>query len=70
MASIQAFILWFPPERTSTMIAIAFSVGGLGAITAGAPLEWALRHYDWRQIFAALAGATLLLGAVYGAWVP
>ena len=70
MASIQAFVLWFPPERTSTMIALAFSVGGLGAITASSPLDAALRHFDWRDIFAALAAATVALSAVFFAWVP
>jgi predicted MFS family arabinose efflux permease len=70
MASIQAFVLWFPPERTSTMIAIAFSVGGLGAISASSPLEAVLRHFDWREIFTALAVFTLLLSMVFLAWVP
>jgi predicted MFS family arabinose efflux permease len=70
MASIQAFVLWFPPERTSTMIAIAFSVGGLGAITASSPLDAALRHLDWRQIFTGLAVATLGLSALFFLWVP
>jgi len=55
MASIQAFILWFPPERMGTMIALAYSMGGLGAIAASAPLELALRAYSWREIFAFLA---------------
>ena len=70
MASIQAFILWFPPERMSTMIALAYSMGGLGAITASAPLEMALRAYTWRDIFAFLAALTLLLSAVFALLVP
>ncbi|HEX4928267.1 MAG TPA: MFS transporter [Burkholderiales bacterium] len=70
MAAIQAFVLWFPPERTSSMIALAFSVGGLGAITASSPLEAALARFDWREIFTGLAAATLALSAVFFAWVP
>lgn len=70
MASIQAFVLWFPPERTSTMIALGFSIGGLGAITASSPLHAALRHFDWREIFTALAVLTLALSAIFFAWVP
>ena len=70
MASIQAFVLWFPAERTATMIALAYSMGGLGALTASVPLEFALRHYDWRQIFNALAAATLVLAAVFVLLVP
>ena len=70
MASIQAFVLWFPPERTATMIALAYSMGGLGALTASAPLELTLRVFDWRQVFQALAAATLLLAAVFAFVVP
>jgi predicted MFS family arabinose efflux permease len=70
MGMIQAFVLWFPPERTGTMIALAYSMGGLGAITASSPLEAALGHLDWRQIFIGLAGATLLLAVVFALWVP
>jgi predicted MFS family arabinose efflux permease len=70
MASMHAFILWFPPERTATMIALAYSMGGLGAMTASVPLEVALRHVDWRDIFEVLAIATLCLSAVFALWVP
>jgi predicted MFS family arabinose efflux permease len=70
MATIQAFILWFPPERMSTMIALAYSMGGLGAIAASAPLELALRAFSWREIFGFLAAATLLLSALFALFVP
>jgi len=70
MASMQAFVLWFPAERTAIMIALAYSMGGLGALSASAPLELALRHFEWRQIFHALAAATLALSAVFALWVP
>jgi MFS family permease len=70
MATIQAFILWFPPERMSTMIALAYSMGGLGAIAASAPLEVALRTFSWREIFEVLAGATLVLSSLFILLVP
>jgi MFS family permease len=70
MATIQAFILWFPPERMSTMIALAYSMGGLGAIAASAPLELALRAFSWREIFEVLAGATLILSSIFILLVP
>jgi predicted MFS family arabinose efflux permease len=70
MGTIQAFVLWFPPERTGTMIALAYSVGGLGAISASSPLDAALRHFDWREIFIGLAAATLALSALFALWVP
>jgi MFS family permease len=70
MASIQAFVLWFPAERTATMIALAYSMGGLGALTASVPFEFALRFYDWRQIFHVFAGLTLALAAAFALVVP
>ncbi|HYG54690.1 MAG TPA: MFS transporter [Burkholderiales bacterium] len=70
MATIQAFILWHPPERMSTMIALAYSMGGLGAITASAPLEFTLRYFDWRQVFQAFAVAALALSLVFFLVVP
>jgi predicted MFS family arabinose efflux permease len=70
MGSVQAFVLWFPPARTATMIALAYSMGGLGAITASVPLEIALRQFTWREIFQALAAVTLILSALFAFWVP
>jgi MFS family permease len=70
MASIQAFILWFPPERMSTMIALAYSMGGLGAIAASAPLEIALRHFSWREVFEVLAVFTIFLSGIFALLVP
>jgi predicted MFS family arabinose efflux permease len=70
MATMQAFVLWFAPERMSTMIALAYSMGGLGALTASAPLELALRQFGWRDIFEFLALLTLCLSALFVFWVP
>jgi predicted MFS family arabinose efflux permease len=70
MSTIQAFVLWFPPARTATMIALAYSMGGLGAISASAPVELALRQFDWREIFMVLAAVTLALSALFAFWVP
>ena len=70
MATLQAFVLWFRPERMSTMMALAYSMGGLGALTASAPLELALRALGWRDIFNALAVATLALSMVFLILVP
>ena len=70
MATMHAFVLWFPPERTATMFALAYSMGGLGAITTSAPLELALRQYDWRDIFEVLASTTLALSVMFWLAVP
>jgi MFS family permease len=59
MASFHAFVLWAPPDRLPFLNGAMMSVGALGALSATAPVEWALSSVTWRQLFAALAFATL-----------
>ena len=70
MSSILAFVLWYPPERLSTMNGIAFSAGALGSITVSVPLELLLRVWPWRDAFLLLVGATLAVSMVLWFWVP
>jgi predicted MFS family arabinose efflux permease len=70
MASLTAFVLWYPADRLSTMNAIAFSVGMVGAIAATVPLELLLRVWPWRQAFLLIVGLTLVVSLVLWLWVP
>jgi MFS family permease len=70
MASFTAFVLWYPPERISTMNAIAFSAGAVGAMTATVPLELLLRVWPWREAFMLIVAATLVVSVVLWFWVP
>lgn len=70
MASLTAFVLWYPPGRLSTMNAIAFSAGALGAMTTTVPLELLLRAWHWRQAFVLIVGATVAVSLVLWLWVP
>jgi predicted MFS family arabinose efflux permease len=70
MASLTAFVLWYPPERISTMNGIAFAAGAVGAMTATVPLELLLRVWDWRQVFMLLVAANLAVSLVLWLWVP
>jgi predicted MFS family arabinose efflux permease len=70
MASLTAFVLWYPADRLSTMNAVAFSVGMLGAIAATVPLELLLRVWPWRQAFLLIVGLTLMVSLVLWLWVP
>jgi predicted MFS family arabinose efflux permease len=45
-------------------------MGGLGAMTASLPLDAALGHFDWRQIFVGLSGAVVVLSLLFAIWVP
>ncbi len=63
MACFQAFVLWYPPERTGTMIALAYAVGGLGAMSVSVPLEFALRVVEWRTAVLVFAAASVVVSA-------
>ena len=70
MAALTAFVLWYPPERISTMTGIAFSAGAVGAMTATVPLELLLRAWGWREAFLLIVGVTAVLSIVFWLWVP
>src|SRR3990172_2114371 len=59
MASFQAFMLWAPSARIPLLNGAVMAVGALGALSATAPVEWALSFVTWRELFAALAVVTL-----------
>jgi predicted MFS family arabinose efflux permease len=70
MSSLTAFVLWYPVERLSTMNAIAFSVGIVGAMAVTVPLELLLRIWPWRQAFLLIVGATVIVSLLLWLWVP
>lgn len=70
MAGVTAFARWFPRERLAFINGCLFTAGGLGAITATAPIEAALSITDWRGVFYALAAATLAVAIVIFAMAP
>ncbi len=57
MAGLKALSLWFPRERLPLVNACYLAVGGLGALSATAPVEALLHLTDWRGLFTGLAGA-------------
>ncbi|MGA1599350.1 MAG: MFS transporter [bacterium] len=59
MAAFKAYVMWFPPEKLPMINGLQMVAGGLGALSATAPLQWALGWTDWRGIFWALALATV-----------
>jgi len=58
MASMKAFTLWFPMSRFATLSGWLLAAGGLGALSASAPVEALLRLTDWRGVFDGLAALT------------
>ena len=70
MSSLTAFVLWYPADRLSTMNAIAFSIGIVGAMTVTVPLELLLRVWPWRQAFMLIVAVTVVVSLVLWLWVP
>jgi predicted MFS family arabinose efflux permease len=70
MAAFKAFSSWLPPERLPLANAVQMVSGGIGALTATAPVEAALRLTDWRGVFLVLAALTLLAALAIFLVVP
>lgn len=59
MSSFKAFVLWFPRERLPLVNGVFMSFGGLGALAATVPVEWAVQAGGWRLVFAFLGVLTI-----------
>ncbi len=70
MAAFKAFVLWCPARRLPLINGLQMAAGGLGAITATAPVEALLRVTDWRVVFSLLALMTLVVAVVVFTIVP
>jgi predicted MFS family arabinose efflux permease len=70
MASMTAFVLWFPLERMATLVGWMLLVGAVGALSATKPVELALRVIDWRTLFVMLAGYAVCASVAIFALVP
>ncbi|MEI7536329.1 MAG: MFS transporter [Comamonadaceae bacterium] len=62
IAMLKIIALSFDERRFATLVGLAMLIGNLGSVLAGAPLSWLAQLTNWRNIFVALAGVSLLLG--------
>ena len=70
MAAFKAFVIWFPAPQLSLVNGIQMTSGGLGALSATAPVEGLLGIMDWRSVFLLLSMATLVVALVVFFVVP
>ena len=70
MAAFKAFVLWFPQNQWPRINGIQMAAGGLGALTATAPVEAMLGITDWRGVFTILAGITIVVALIVFWVVP
>lgn len=70
MAAFKAFVMWFPAAQLPLINGIQMTSGGLGALSATAPVEALLGVMDWRSVFLILALVTLVVALVVFFVVP
>jgi MFS family permease len=70
MAAFKAFVDWFPADKLPMANGLQLAAGGLGALSATAPVEAALHWTDWRGVFLLLAVFTLVVAVTVFLSVP
>jgi predicted MFS family arabinose efflux permease len=70
MAAIKAYTLWFPAQQWPRINGLHLAAGGLGALSATVPVEFALGYADWRDVFMLLAALSGLVAAAIFWIVP
>lgn len=70
MAGLLANALWFSGPRLALINGLFMGIGGLGAVSAGAPVELALGFTDWRGVLGALAIVTFALALAQFTLIP
>jgi len=70
MGAIKAFSLWFPLSRMATLNGLYLGIGGLGGLSATAPVEALLGPFGWRVLFYGLAAASILAASLIFFVVP
>lgn len=70
MGAFKAFVQWFPGERLPLVNGLQMAVGAVGAMTATAPVEFAMGFTDWRGVFMGLGVLTLACAAILFMVVP
>src|SRR4030095_6655772 len=70
MAPIKAIVTWYPVARQASLSGWIMMAGGVGALVATTPLEFALRFASWRMIFVALAVVTYAAAALVWIRIP
>lgn len=70
MASLKAFVLWFPRERLGLVNSSIFALGGVGALLATVPADAFAEAFGWRAIFWVLCLSTWVASAAIYFVVP
>ncbi len=70
VAAFKAFATWVPMHMLPLANGCLMASGGLGILASTIPVEAALRLVDWRGVYYALAGGSLLVSALVYFVIP
>ncbi|MDR9468535.1 MFS transporter [Marinospirillum sp.] len=70
MSAFRAYAALVPPQRLAMINGLQLACGGLGALTATAPVELLLPLVGWRGLFVGLALLTLVIAVLVRLRVP
>jgi sugar phosphate permease len=62
--TLKVLSQWFRPNEFAKMTGILIAMGGMGSLTATAPLVWMNAWMGWRNVFLLVAGLTLALAVL------
>lgn len=64
IAMLKIIALSFDERRFASLAGVGVFVGNIGAVLAGVPLAYAATELGWRNVFVAVAVASLVLGTL------
>ncbi|WDP85553.1 MAG: MFS transporter [Desulfobacter sp.] len=70
MAAFKSYAIWFPAKLLPRINGFQMASGGLGALAATLPVEWALGLTSWRGLLLALALISLAAALILFFVVP
>lgn len=70
MGAIKAFTLWFPLSQLATLNGLYLAAGGIGGLSATAPVEALLGPLGWRMLFWGLAALSVAAATLIFLVVP
>ena len=70
MASFKSFVDWFPKSSLPLFNGATMMAGGLGALTATMPIEFALHFMNWRSVFLLFCIITVISSLIIYFVVP
>lgn len=70
MGAIKAFTLWFPLSRLATLNGLYLAIGGIGGLSATAPVEALLGPLGWRALFYCVAALSVIAATLIFLIVP